>query len=578
MKFFFIFIIFVFGEREVRADDFYDCGFLTEFNEDLKTVEISSPVDPLSAVSNSSLGTYPRNAYCEWIFLDQCADGFHIQTLRFDINGARYCQDDKLHISNAHRSFNSTFCNQDFEYDYDGKITLASLLNETVGGNLEALDAPIFVPGDQLKIVFESDHWGEMNEGFHLLVTPERKDVDCKHAEIEPVCVWPYKEDDESVIMEAWNIGSQDKFTPYSIFSDIFEKEDGVDDLHFRRGCAERCRDTPGCFKFKFNGPNTCQLRGHKIDNRDYESFALTGKDCSEPPQLLWRDFKTESIVYCLFYHAGDANKFKNKLIKNNGVFLKWNVSDAGKRRRMSKKWTFEVATDRESSKGTWYKFESVVYYRTYLVGIESSASERQKKQGMDEAEQLFFLTTQVIQNFIDNLWIGSKTEVLKTEVPKLTVDELSHFPDKLDLVENSPSEEMINSFSKLEDIFKTKPEKEKNKKKAKKMEQFKKIIDKFSWMFENSSSPCENSALSVFGTKEWKSPKISTENICESFVALMDSTVAFYDNHVCLDQINFDRKSKRRNKNIKSDVKRSKKIFNRFLETLECTERLSIN
>ena len=186
MKFFLIFIIDVYGEREKRADDFYDCGFLTEFNEDLTSVEISSPVDPLSAVSNSSLGTYPRNAYCEWIFLDQCADGFHIQPLRFDINGnfsrknmmiklfsgARYCQDDKLHISNAQRSFNSTFCNQDFEYDYDGKITLASLLNETVGGNLEALDAPIFVPGDQLKIVFESDHWGEMNEGFHLLVTP----------------------------------------------------------------------------------------------------------------------------------------------------------------------------------------------------------------------------------------------------------------------------------------------------------------------------------------------------------------------------------------------------------------------
>ena len=138
-------------------------------------------------------------------------------------------------------------------------------------------------------------------------------------------------------MMEAWNIGSQDKFTPYSIFSDIFERENGVDDLHFRSGCAERCRDTPGCFKFKFDGPNTCQLRGHKIDNRDYESFgnhirsskikmnlALTGKDCSVPPQLLWRDFKTESIVYCLFYHADDANKFKNKLIKNNGVFLKW--------------------------------------------------------------------------------------------------------------------------------------------------------------------------------------------------------------------------------------------------------------
>lgn len=73
--------------------------------------------------------------------------------------------------------------------------------------------------------------------------------------------------------MDAWNIGSQDKFTPYSTFSDSFERENGLDDLDFRMACAKRCRDTPGCFKFKFDGPTSCQLRGNKIDDRNYDSF-----------------------------------------------------------------------------------------------------------------------------------------------------------------------------------------------------------------------------------------------------------------------------------------------------------------
>ena len=71
------------GRSESR--DFVDCGGVTEFDDELTSVEISSPVDV--NLSNSSSTTYPYDAFCEWLFKDDFAAGFHIDTIKFDIEG-----------------------------------------------------------------------------------------------------------------------------------------------------------------------------------------------------------------------------------------------------------------------------------------------------------------------------------------------------------------------------------------------------------------------------------------------------------------------------------------------------------
>ena len=80
-------------------------------------------------------------------------------------------------------------------------------------------------------------------------------------------------EDDESVLMKAWNIGSQDKLTPDSIYSKSFEKQTGADLPDFWKQCAARCRDTPGCFKFKIEEDHSCQLRGNIMEERTDDSY-----------------------------------------------------------------------------------------------------------------------------------------------------------------------------------------------------------------------------------------------------------------------------------------------------------------
>ena len=73
------------GESGRTIDGFFDCGGLTEFTEDMNSVEIFSPVD--YAVSNDSSIFYPYDAFCEWIFQDNCAESFRIDTTYFDIEG-----------------------------------------------------------------------------------------------------------------------------------------------------------------------------------------------------------------------------------------------------------------------------------------------------------------------------------------------------------------------------------------------------------------------------------------------------------------------------------------------------------
>ena len=69
------------GRSEGRQ--FIDCGGLTEFTNDITSLEISSPVDP------NNITQYPPGAFCEWIFQDDCAEGFFIDPIRFDIEGKK---------------------------------------------------------------------------------------------------------------------------------------------------------------------------------------------------------------------------------------------------------------------------------------------------------------------------------------------------------------------------------------------------------------------------------------------------------------------------------------------------------
>ena len=90
--------------------------------------------------------------------------------------------------------------------------------------------------------------------------------------ENESTCVLPYKSD-ESVFMKAWNIGLQDKLTPISNYADSVDRDSDEGFVPFRNTCAARCRDTPGCFKFKLDGTDTCVLRGNNMENPTDASF-----------------------------------------------------------------------------------------------------------------------------------------------------------------------------------------------------------------------------------------------------------------------------------------------------------------
>ena len=73
--------------------------------------------------------------------------------------------------------------------------------------------------------------------------------------------------------MKAWNIGARDKLTPFSSFGESIYDVNNLGEEIFKKECALRCRDTPGCFKFKLDGPETCVLRGHEIENPNQNSF-----------------------------------------------------------------------------------------------------------------------------------------------------------------------------------------------------------------------------------------------------------------------------------------------------------------
>ena len=112
------------------------------------------------------------------------------------------------------------------------------------------------------------------------------------------------------------------------------------------------------------------------------------------------------------------------------------------------------------------------------------------------------------------------------------------------------------------------------------KMQQFHLVDRRFGWMSAYLNEPCENPTTPLFNTEKWSAPMFETNNICANLVSLMNSTMSFYDHVVCLDKINFKlhRSRKRRYENIKSDFIRSKKVFNRLLRGLKCSERLSLN
>ena len=121
--------------------------------------------------------------------------------------------------------------------------------------------------------IFQSHQVNNLHFIFSSYFFPVRSDQTCSsNAENRPVCVWPYNED-QSVLMKAWNIESQDKLTPFSNYADSFDDENGVGILKFRNQCAARCRDTPGCFKFMIDGASTCLLRGNNIENRNQDTY-----------------------------------------------------------------------------------------------------------------------------------------------------------------------------------------------------------------------------------------------------------------------------------------------------------------
>ena len=65
-------------------EDFFNCGGFIEFSSEMTSVEISSPKD-YSGYNGHY--TYPFNSLCEWVIKDECAEGFYINPIKFDIEG-----------------------------------------------------------------------------------------------------------------------------------------------------------------------------------------------------------------------------------------------------------------------------------------------------------------------------------------------------------------------------------------------------------------------------------------------------------------------------------------------------------
>ncbi|CAG5080487.1 Oidioi.mRNA.OKI2018_I69.PAR.g9612.t1.cds [Oikopleura dioica] len=145
--------------------------------------------------------------------------------------------------------------------------------------------------------------------------------------------------------------------------------------------------------------------------------------------------------------------------------------------------------------------------------------------------------------------------------------------------IDDTPSIQMIDSFTKLRDILDNTMAEAITRKPEQKMKQFRRVAERFSWFYEHTFDSCENSTNAPFGTKKWTIPEIGAD-ICGSFISLMDSAMEFYDHKVCLDRIHLkeNRRAKRRNEKIADDFRRSKKVFNRLLKALDCPQRLDVN
>ena len=72
------------GLSKKICEDFFNCGGFIEFSSEMTSVEISSPKD-YSGYNGHY--TYPFNSLCEWVIKDECAEGFYINPIKFDIEG-----------------------------------------------------------------------------------------------------------------------------------------------------------------------------------------------------------------------------------------------------------------------------------------------------------------------------------------------------------------------------------------------------------------------------------------------------------------------------------------------------------
>ena len=138
----------------------------------------------------------------------------------------------------------------------------------------------------------------------------------------------------------------------------------------------------------------------------------------------------------------------------------------------------------------------------------------------------------------------------------------------------------MLIAWYKIRGLLGSAMEAEGTRRQPEKMKQFDLVSRRFSWMFYFADEDCENPTDSLFDTEKWVAPEIREESICSSFVSLMESTMTFYDHEVCLDRIHLkeNRRFRRRYERIESDFARSKKVFNRLLKGLRCSERLETN
>ena len=138
----------------------------------------------------------------------------------------------------------------------------------------------------------------------------------------------------------------------------------------------------------------------------------------------------------------------------------------------------------------------------------------------------------------------------------------------------------MIQAYKNMRDLLDSATKVNGTRRKPKELKKYDLVDRRFSWMYEHSNHACENPTNPFFETDEWTIPAIEASNICASFVSMMESTMSFFDHNVCLDKIDLkeNRKAHRRFERIESDFRRSKKVFNRIMRGLKCSERLSLN